>query len=201
MSKQAQEENQQLLAVLGQLVSMVFWGDHITRDEPRGPFTESADWIRAHLTFALTDQEIIIKTSDNEAEPRTLKKLLKGYLSCPLVSSLQTNTILLQGYLYSSTTTFLCRIPSLMTTERLLVLLIGSVSRSCYYGELVDSLDFLKGEIEMRSRKRKITLRTMAKKTLVGLTTRAIYWEHLLEHELTILRDVFLKEIKNIEPR
>jgi hypothetical protein len=69
MSQQAQQESQKSLPVLGQLVSMVFFrGDHITQDVPRGPFTEGADWIRAHLTFVLTDQERIIQTSDDEAE-------------------------------------------------------------------------------------------------------------------------------------
>lgn len=28
----------------------------------------------------------------------------------------------------------------------------------------------------------------------------SLYWEHMLEYELTILRDVFLKEMENIAP-
>jgi hypothetical protein len=35
---------------------------------PRGRFIESADWIRAHPTFVLTDQQRIIKTSGDKAE-------------------------------------------------------------------------------------------------------------------------------------
>lgn len=55
-TKQAQEENQELLPALSQLVSMIFfWGDHITQDVPRGPFTNPEDWIRARLTLVLTD--------------------------------------------------------------------------------------------------------------------------------------------------
>jgi Ser/Thr protein kinase RdoA (MazF antagonist) len=45
-----------------------FWDNHITHDVPRGPFTESANWIRAHLTLVLNDQEKSIKSSDDKAE-------------------------------------------------------------------------------------------------------------------------------------
>lgn len=66
-TKQVPQESQQLLPILGQLVSMIFfWGDRITQDVPRGPFTNSENWIRTRLTFVLIDQEIIIKTSDDE---------------------------------------------------------------------------------------------------------------------------------------
>jgi hypothetical protein len=68
-TKQPQQKNQQLLLVLSQLVSMAFfWGNHITHDVPRGPFTESANRIRAHHTLVLTDQEKSIKSSDDKAE-------------------------------------------------------------------------------------------------------------------------------------
>lgn len=63
----ADTNNQHLLPVLGQMVSMIFFGgDHITQDEPRGPFTKSEDWIRARLTLIITDQEGILKTSEDE---------------------------------------------------------------------------------------------------------------------------------------
>ena len=55
--------------ILGRLVSLIFfWGDHLTHDVPRGPFKSSYDWLHTRLQFILTDQERILKTSDDEDE-------------------------------------------------------------------------------------------------------------------------------------
>ena len=141
---------------------------------PRGPFTESVNWIRAHLTLVLNDQEKSIKSSDDKAEiedAQHAKDMAERLLKLLPVSFLPTPT--LQSYLHSSTATFPCEISSLMTMERLLASLTGSVSRLCHYGELVNPLDSFREKREMRIRKGINTLQKIAKKILMGLTTKA----------------------------
>jgi hypothetical protein len=64
--------------------------------------------------------------------------------------------------------------------------------------------EFLEGRDRNEAPKREIYAPDDGEKGTGGLDNgrvNNIYWEHLLEHELTILRDVFLKEIANIESR
>jgi len=65
-TKKSLQEGHQLLPHLGQLVSMIFWGDHINQDVLRGPFINGNDCICARFTLVLNDQERIIKTSEDE---------------------------------------------------------------------------------------------------------------------------------------
>lgn len=52
---------------LSRMVSLIlFWGDHVTRDIPRGPFYSSYDWLHTRLNLAIADQDRILKESDDE---------------------------------------------------------------------------------------------------------------------------------------
>ncbi|KAF2851945.1 hypothetical protein T440DRAFT_488562 [Plenodomus tracheiphilus IPT5] len=52
---------------LGPLVSLIFfWGDHLQHEVPRGPFLNSHEWLRTRLSFALLDQQCILRTSEVE---------------------------------------------------------------------------------------------------------------------------------------
>jgi hypothetical protein len=173
MSKQAQQESQQLLPVLGQLVSVIFfWGDHITQNVPRGPFTESTDWIRAHLTFALTGQERIIKNSDDEAEienAQDAKEIAERLLK--LLPSIHQ--------IFTSNKYYITPEPSILFDDDLSMQNILDDNDGKITGivdwEFVSALpfwracqlpEFLEGRDKVWSRKWKITLQMMAKKTL-----------------------------------
>lgn len=55
--------------VLGRIVSLIFfWGDHLTHDVSHGPFKTSNAWLRTRLQFAITDQERILGTTEDEDE-------------------------------------------------------------------------------------------------------------------------------------
>ncbi|TVY36427.1 Altered inheritance of mitochondria protein, mitochondrial [Lachnellula subtilissima] len=215
----AQEENQQLpvLPVLGQLVSMVFfWGHHITQDVPRGPFTNSEDWIRARLTLVLTDQERILKTSDDEddmeeaEDAKTLATKLLELLpsifpsdTCSIeLSMLCHNDLSMQNILVDSDG----RITGVVDWECVSALPLW---RAC------GMPTFLQGRDRIEEPKRdqyspdnddEDTIDVddtigPTKKVLDNEGVDSLYWEHLLEYELTVLREVFQKEMGILAPR
>jgi hypothetical protein len=212
--KQAREESQQLLPVLGQLVSMIFfWGNHITQDVPRGPFTNAEDWIRARLTLVLTDQERIIKSSDDEdgieeAEDakeaaKRLLKLLPSVFPSKIhsaeLSILFHDDFSMQNILISSDG----KVTGVIDWECVSALPLW---RACGLPE------FLKGGERTEEPKRdhygpensdEDTI-----EEVIGPIGEApenegvnsLYWEHILEYELTMLRNLFQREMAILAP-
>jgi aminoglycoside phosphotransferase (APT) family kinase protein len=209
-SKQEQEESQRLLPALGQLVSMIFfWGDHITQDVPRGPFTNTADWIRARLTLVLTDQERITKTSDDEddiEEAEDAKEIAERLLKLlPSIFPSNTNTPELSILFHDD-----------LSMQNILVDGDGKITGFIDW-ECVSALPLwracglpglLKGRDRNEEPKRDQYAQDNGEEDTGGLTTEvldnegmnSLYWEHLLEYELTMLRDLFLKEMENVAP-
>ncbi|KFY16929.1 hypothetical protein V492_01008 [Pseudogymnoascus sp. VKM F-4246] len=208
-TKQVQEENQQLLPTLGQLVSMI-WGDYITQDVPRGPFTNAEDWIRARLTLVLTEQERIIKTSDDEddiEEAEDAKEIAERLLKLlPSIFPSNTNTPELSILFHDdlSMQNILCdddgKITGIIDWECVSALPLW---RACELPE------FLTGRDRDEEPQRDQYAPDNSEEDTFGLArdvfdnegVNSLYWEHLLEYELTILRDLFVKEMGNIAPR
>lgn len=209
-TKQVREENQQLLPALGQLVSMIFWGDHITQDVPRGPFTNSEDWIRARLTLVLTNQERIIKTSDDEddiEEAEDAKEIAERLLKLlPNIFPLNTNTPKLSILFHDdlSMQNILCdgdgKITGILDWECVSALPLW---RACELPEFLTGRD--RNEEPQRDQyapdNGEEDTSRFTRDVVDNEGVNSLYWEHLLEYELTILRDLFLKEMGNIAPR
>jgi aminoglycoside phosphotransferase len=210
-TKQAQGESQQLLPALGQLVSMIFfWGDHITQDVPRGPFINTEDWIRARLTLVLTDQDKIIKTSDDEddiEEAEDAREIAEKLLKLlPSIFPSNTNTLELSILFHDD-----------LSMQNILVDDNGKITGFIDW-ECVSALPlwracelpgFLKGRDRNEEPKRDQYAPDNDEEDTGGLTrevldnegVNSLYWEHLLEYELTMLRGLFLKEMGNAAPR
>ncbi|PQE17856.1 Aminoglycoside phosphotransferase protein [Rutstroemia sp. NJR-2017a BBW] len=209
-TQEALQERQFSLPILGQLVSMIFfWGDHITQDIPRGPFVNSDNWIRARLTLVLIDQERIIRTSEDEddiEDAQTAKALAERLLELlPSILPPNDNTTE-QSILFHDD----------LSMQNILVddngKLTGIVDWEC-----VSTLplwracgfpEFLKGRERNEEPKRdqyapddgEGDIDESGENAIDNEGVNSLYWEHLLEFELTILRDLFLKEIGKIAP-
>jgi hypothetical protein len=192
---------------LGQVVSMIFfWGDHITQDVPRGPFEKSEDWIRARLKLVLTDQERIKKTSDDEddlEEAEDAIKVVKRLLKLlPSVFPSSTDTSELFVLFHDD-----------LSMENILVDGDGEITGIIDW-ECVSTLPlwrasapvFLKGRDRNQEPKRDEYAPDNGEEDAGGLTKEALdnegvnslYWEHLLEYELTMLRGLFSEEMKKV---
>jgi len=216
-TKPAQEENQQIpvLPALGPLVSMIFfWGHHITQDVPRGPFTDSEDWIRARLTLILMDQEIILKTSDDEDDIEDAEdaKTIATKLLQLLPSTFSSETCSIE-------LSMLCHDD--LSMQNILVDSDGRITGVIDW-ECVSALPlwkacglptFLRGRDRIEEPRKNQYLPDNddedtvddtigpTKKVLDNEGVNSLYWEHLLEYELTILREVFQKEMGILAPR
>ncbi|MCJ1381219.1 hypothetical protein MMC17_004328 [Xylographa soralifera] len=192
------------------LVSMIFfWGDHIAQDVSRGPFENSQDWIRARLSLVLTDQERILKTSDNkddiensEDAKEIVEKLLKllpsvfpSNTGTPELNVLFHDDLSMQNILVDDHE----KITSFIDWECVSALPLW---RACELSV------FLKGRDRNEEPKRAEYAPDNGEDDAGGLTrethdnegVNSLYWEHLLEYELTMLRGLFLKEMEMVMP-
>lgn len=61
------QSNEESDITLGRIVSpIIFWGDHLSQKVPRGPFSNSFQWLHARLTLILHDQACVLKPSKDE---------------------------------------------------------------------------------------------------------------------------------------
>ncbi|KAF7864102.1 hypothetical protein EAF04_007067 [Stromatinia cepivora] len=204
----ALQDSQLSLPALGKVVSMIFfWGDHIAQDVPRGPFTKSEDWIRARLIFVLIDQENILKTSKDEddiEDAQNAKDLVERLLKLlpsifPANESTAEQCVLFHDDL--SMQNILVdddgKITGVVDWECVSTLPLW---RSCSFPEFLKGRDRI--EEPMRDRYGPDNDEEFANELqgneLDNEGINSLYWEHLLEYELTILRDLFLKEMENI---
>lgn len=215
-TKRVRGERQRVVPVLGQLVSMIFfWGDHISQDVPRGPFTNTSDWIRARLALVLTDQERILRASDDEddiEEAEDAKEIAERLLkllptvfppnntSTPEPSILFHDDLSMQNILCNSDG----KITGIIDWECVSALPLW---RACSLPE------FLTGRERNEEPKRdhyapdnnteeeEDTSRpTREDEVLDNEGVNSLYWEHLVEYELTTLRGLFLEEMGNLAP-
>ncbi|KAF7904227.1 hypothetical protein EAF00_001561 [Botryotinia globosa] len=180
-AKGTSQDLQQISLTPRQIVSMFFfWGDHITQDVPRGPFTNSKDWLCARLTLAITDQERILKTTDDEDEIEDAQnaKILAERLLKLLPSVFPTtNSIPEQSVPFHDD----------LTSRNILIDDDGTITG------IVDWENQYAPDDEEN-------VNESAADALDNEGINELYWGHLLEYESTMLRALFLDEMQKIAP-
>ena len=188
---------------VGRIVSMhFFWGSHILQDVYRGPFGSSKDWITSRLSLSEKDCQSTLDNlpsgelgSDDEDEAddatRTLKIIRKLQSLLPSVFPPNGDnpepSIMVHDDLSSR------NILVHKSGELAAVLDWECVSalplwNACYYPA------FLKGP------PRRLKPDLGRYKHEANGEPSDPYWEHLWEHEITLLRDVFIEKMKRLEP-
>ncbi|KAK7432936.1 hypothetical protein QQZ08_000407 [Neonectria magnoliae] len=174
-------------ADVGRIVSMhFFWGHNIHENVPRGPFRTTQDWINARLALSEKDcQSKIAKysakqdmDSDDEADlddaERTLEIIKKLR---PLVDRIFPKD---DDPQYESS--ILCHDD--LSLHNILVdidgNLTGVVDWECVSPAFVESMLF---PVEVDGK------------------MNDLYWEHMKEYDLTVLRETFLEEMSKLEPK
>ena len=169
-----------------------FWGDHIHQNVPRGPFRSSNDWIAARLLFNVNDCKSTLANSpdkeDLEDVDGTLKIIerLRTHLSdifpdCGInseVSMLHHEGLNLKNIMVNGDGK-----------------LTGVVDWECVSAvplwKACDYPDFL----DRRSREERPD-----EKDYDRDDSDTLYWEHLMQYELTVLRRFFINEMQRLEP-
>ncbi|KAJ5087547.1 hypothetical protein N7456_011163 [Penicillium angulare] len=205
-NKSPLSENEHIPAGLpdvGRIVSMhFFWGSHIFQDVPRGPFKSSSDWMASRLSFSEKDYQSVLDNlpskdfeSDDEDDAddarRTLeiigklKTLLPSFF--PLHGDNPEPSVLVHDDLSSRNILVHDNgeLAAILDWECVSALPLW---RACYYPA------FLKGP--PRSLKP-----DLGRYELEGSGEASdLYWEHLWEYEVTLLRGVFIDKMKSLEP-
>ncbi|KAJ4989869.1 kinase-like protein [Stagonosporopsis vannaccii] len=193
--------------VVDRLVSTIsYQGDHITNGSVRGPFTSSYEWLRARLQHVLAGQQQIIDTSCDEDEiedaefAQNLAKQLSELLPAVFLPSSKASelTALVHGDLSMHNIT-------IDEAGKLAIMDWESVSampmwRACRLPKLFD--DRVRGEQPLKEHYPPDSDEEDDKDD-DGLDNEGItdlYWDHLLEYELTHLRKVFIEEMESRGP-
>ncbi|KAJ5855147.1 hypothetical protein N7534_007690 [Penicillium rubens] len=191
------------LPELGRIVSMhFFWGSHILQDVHRGPFTSSSDWITSRLSLSEKDCQSILDNlpssdleSDDEADADDATRTLEiiGKLKPLLPSFFPPNgdnpepSVLVHDDL--SRRNILVydngELAAILDWECVSALPLWN---ACYYPA------FLEG------RPRRLGPDLRRYKPEANGEPSDLYWEHLWEYEVTLLRDVFIDKMKSLEP-
>lgn len=211
-SQQAKESNHQTLPILGQVVSLrFFWGEHINRDLPRGPFYSAEDWICARLTLVLSEQERILKTSEDEYDieeaeeithiARRLLELIPRFFPSHTTSSLETalfhNDLNQNNILIDSEG----KITGVVDWECVSALPLWKACSLPEFLEGKDRTEKPKGEEYAEDTGDYCAPGMDLSDNLDNDGVNPLYWEYLQEYELTQLRKVFHTEMEILEPR
>ncbi|QKX62831.1 uncharacterized protein TRUGW13939_09996 [Talaromyces rugulosus] len=186
----------------GQIVSLGFlWGSHARQNVDRGPFASSRDWMEARLAFARNDcQEVLTKypTDDDldsdaedevEASTKTLGLIEKLENILPRIFPSNTQvepTIVFHDDLsqHNILVNEEGELTGVLDWECISALPLW---KACYFPA------FLHGQ--PRETQPNIEMYDKGKPRPDGA-----YWEHLHEYEATLLRDVFMGEMRKLEP-
>ena len=197
---------------IGRMVSRIFfWGDYLTQDVSRGPFTSSHDWLKARLHSVLTDQQRILDTSCDEDEIEDAEAALD--LAMKLLEILPT--IFLPNVSAGEPTVLF---HDDLSMQNILVNDSGRLTAVIDW-ECVSAVPLwracqLPALFDERTREGKPNRETYAADSDEedaeedaedddGLDNEGItdlYWEHLLEYEMTQLRKMFLSEMQKQQP-
>ena len=194
---------------LDRMVSLIFfWGDHLTHDVSRGPFRSSHDWLKARLQLVLIDQQRILDSTcdedeieDAEAALDLAKRLLEILPTIFLPSAGGEPTMLFHDD---------------QSMQNIMVDDDGRLTAVIDW-ECVSAMPLWKGcqvpaLLDQRTREEKPDRETYAAadsdeeedaKDPDGLDNEGmngLYWEHLLEYEMTQLRKLFLTEMQKSQP-
>ncbi|KAG4435592.1 hypothetical protein IFR05_008938 [Cadophora sp. M221] len=183
------------LRPLGQMVSLAFfWGDRLQQDVPRGPFNSSEEWIRARLALVLADQEQIISATssdEDDIEEAEEVKLLANQL-LGLIPHFFPSVEAEESVLFHDD----------LSMQNILVDNDGKITGVVDW-ECVSALplwractlpEFLKGRDRAQIPKLEEYSPDHDDPNNQGVD--GLYWEHLLEYELTYLRAFFKTEME-----
>lgn len=196
----------QTLPNLGQIVSIIFFqGDNITQTVPRGPFARSEDWIRSRLILIIKDQEKIISTSNDEDEIEdaqrskdSAERLLTLLPSIfPPESGNTEATIIFHDDFHQSNILVddSGKITGVVDWECVSAMPLW---KACAIPQLLKERPQARDEEpnrELYGQDAPDTINLDDKDALDNEGISIIYWEHLLEYELTVLRKLFLEEM------
>jgi len=198
--------------VIGRIVSLIFfWGDHLTHDVDRGPFQTSYKWLQTRLRFVIIDQVRTLSTSTSDEDE---------------IEDAEFALALAERLLQALPTVFS---PGITTEDEESVLFHDDLSMENIlvneHGELTAIIDWecvstvplwcacqLPKLLEGRSRDEKPNRsgyspdsddegqKSSAPDAVDNEGVNGLYWEHLLEYELTQLRKLFVYEMEKLRP-
>lgn len=193
---------------VGQLATTIYYqGDQITKEVVRGPFTSSHEWLKARLQCVLADQQRIVETSCDEDEIEDAESALE--LAKKLLELLPT--VFLPDTSASEATIL---INKNLSMHNIMVNADGTMTAVMDW-ESVPAMPLwracrLPRLFEERTREDKPSKEDYKPdsdeeddKDDDGLDNEGItdlYWEHLLEYEVTQLRKVFVSEMEERSP-
>lgn len=198
------QDDLQTLPVLGQMVSLIFlWGDHVNQNTHRGPFDNSADWIRARLELVLGDQEKIISTSDDEdyiEDAQVAKEIIDRLLELlpsifpPDASESEASVLFhddlsMQNILVDENG----KITGVIDWECVSAMPLW---RACELPALLIGRDRQDEPVRKNYAPDSPEDDQFERDALDNEGVNSLYWEHLQEYELTGLRKIFLEEMK-----
>ncbi|KAK7419631.1 hypothetical protein QQX98_003222 [Neonectria punicea] len=192
-------------ADVGRIVSMhFFWDDHIHQNVPRGPFRTTRDWIHAQLALSDNDCQSKIATysaktdmdSDDEDDLEDAERTLEIIKKLrPLVDQIFPNG---DDSQYESS--MLCHDD--LSLHNILVDTDGNLTgvvdwecvsalplwrACCFPAFLVEQPRYHKPD-------------SARYKVEANGEINELYWEHMKEYELTMLRETYLEEMSRLEP-
>lgn len=183
--------------VVDRIVSMqFFWADHLNQDVPRGPFHSSEEWLSARLLFHQNDCERTLRTSEDEDDLETAKKIAQIVQKLVSLVPLAFRSIP-EGYPEAS-----ALLHDDISNSNTLVDEHGNLTAIIDW-ECVSALPLWKGcqlpvLLEGRERSERPVKDNYVHDEKGDVDD--LFWDHLLEYEQTQLRKVFLDEMKCIEP-
>ncbi|KAE8316483.1 phosphotransferase enzyme family-domain-containing protein [Aspergillus transmontanensis] len=188
---------------VGSIVSMhFFWGSRILQDVHRGPFRSSSDWITSRLSLSEKDCQSTLDNlpsgdldSDDEADPddaiRTLEIIGKLKILLPSIfppsGDYPEPSVLVHDDLSSRNILVHDNgeLPAILDWECVSALPLWN---ACYYPAF------------LQWRPRPLEPDLGRYKLEENGEACDLYWEHLWEYEVTLLRDVFIERMKSLEP-
>ncbi|CAG7965393.1 unnamed protein product [Penicillium salamii] len=191
------------LPEVGRIVSMhFFWGSNLLQDVDRGPFGSSKDWIASRLSLS---EKYCVSTLDNfpsgELGRRDANKADDATRTLEIVRKLQNLLPSVFPPIGDRPE------PSIMvhddlSSQNILVNESGELTAVLDW-ECVSALPVWKacGYPEfLKEKTRHVRPELGNYKPEENGEPSELYWEHLLDHEVTQLRDVFLERMKILEP-
>ena len=175
------------------IVSMqFFWGNHISQNVSRGPFQSSQDWILARLSFSKTDAEKVLQHSRDESEREDAENTLR------IVRRLHNH---LPEFFPTKVTERTMLFHDDLSQRNILVDKNGGLTAVVDW-ECVSALPLWKAcqypvILEGRDRDEQ-PIRDAYGREDNG-EVNELFWEHLLEYELTRLRTFFLEKMSKLE--
>jgi hypothetical protein len=171
-----------------------FWGDHIHRNIPRGPFENSHDWLSARLALLRLDQQRVLESADSDEDDiedaslclSVVQKLLK-LLPQVFPPAQREPTFLFHDDL-SMHNVLVDEHGALTAVLDWECVSMLPLWRACQIPDLLREFD--RHELPSPD--------TYFKSEGI---INSLYWEHLLEFETTRLRKVFLSEMRRLCPK